>query len=119
MTLAGSKRTVSSFEFLYRLNSGQGDETARVRFYANDGPGGEPGTVLYDSGTVAIAVSGTSYFPVLLSGLSLVVPDSFTWTIVFDGTGDTVLNRRYDPPTIGSSDPAFYWGARDRTPGAS
>lgn len=58
VTLAGSERTVVAFEFMYALPVGQGDETARVRFFANDGPGGEPGSLLFDSGDVPIAVTG-------------------------------------------------------------
>ena len=107
--LVGSARTVVAFEFLYRLVSGQGDETARVHFFANDGPGGEPGTLLFDSGDVPLAVTGLPYAPVLLSGLSVIVPDTFTWTVIYDGTGNTVLNHVYDPPVVGSSDDSFYW----------
>lgn len=40
------------------------------------------------------------------------VPDTFTWTVLYDGTGNTVTNRIFDPPAIGSSDNSFYWRRR-------
>ena len=109
LTLAPGPRTVSEFRFRYAGNFGQdGDETVRIRFYANDGSGGEPGTQLYDSGTMSIAPVDTI---VTLSGLSTVVPDVFTWTWQFAGIDigpESVLNRIYHPPTVGSSDTLFW-----------
>ena len=41
------------------------------------------------------------------------VPDSFTWTIEFEGISQVTPDRArlffYDPPGVGSGDTSFYW----------
>jgi hypothetical protein len=59
---------------------------------------------------VSIAGTGVSFATRTLTGLSVTVPDTFTWTIQFGNTtGDTNLTAIYNPPVVGSSDPTFYW----------
>jgi hypothetical protein len=113
ITLGGSNRLVKEFSFGYRIfyelypSETYGDETARIRFRANDGLGGIPGTILYDSGVFAIDYLKNEY---QITNLSVQVPDTFTWTVIFGGieeTGNASLVQ-FDPPTIGSSD-NFAW----------
>jgi len=115
--LAGTARTITNFQFEYFgdfLRSG--DETARVRFYANDGPGRfpSPNTMLYDSGLFPL-FPGLNTVP--LTGISIVVPDVFTWTIQFDGLtgrpGDQAGLIFYSPPTTGANLPGGVIGSYD------
>jgi hypothetical protein len=109
VTLAGTNRLVTEFQFIYELLGADGDENARVRFYANDGTSGTPGSVLFDT-TVPIAGTGVAFTTRTLTSLSVLVPNTFTWTIQFGNTtGDTNLTAIYNPPVVGSSDPSFYW----------
>jgi hypothetical protein len=105
VTLAGSQRTVTEFEFAYRGPGfdTDGDETARIRFRLNDGPAGQPGTIIYDSGQIAIVPAFDE--TVSLTNLSVAVPDTFTWTVEYGGISgidqDRVLNLVHSPATIG------------------
>jgi hypothetical protein len=126
--IPGQGTFVTGFLFQYWGENFSGDEQARVRFYANDGPlfGGAatPGTLLYDSGAFPIAatVRSTLNFdlntltvenlaPGYVQGQPLVVPSSFTWTVQFSGVDPTInpLSPEragtdiYTPPTVGSS----------------
>jgi hypothetical protein len=113
VTLAGTARTVTDFTFSFAgAFDADGDESVRVRFYENDGTAGAPGTAFFDSGSLAVAPpSGAAEFT--LSGLSVSVPDTFTWTVQFAGmTGagdDRALVSFANPPSVGSSDVSFYW----------
>lgn len=110
ITLAGTERLVTAFTFSYLGDfTGENDETARIRFYVNDGTGGAPDTLLYDSGAFSI-FSGINVHT--LSGLSVVVPDTYTWVVQWGGTTQTVDDNAglliYDPPTVGASGDYFW-----------
>jgi hypothetical protein len=119
INLAGTARIVTNFTFEYVGNfAGQGDETVRLRFYANDGPDAvadpqifapAPGTVLFES--LAFAVfPGLNTVP--LTGLAVAVPKIFTWTVQFSGltgaTNDQAGLPVYHPPTTGFSFKDFW-----------
>jgi hypothetical protein len=115
--LAGTARTITNFQFEYFgdfLRSG--DETARIRFYKNDGPGRypSPNTLLYDSGLFPI-FPGLNTVP--LTGISVLVPDVFTWTVQFGGLtgrpGDEAGLIFYNPPTTGATLPGGVIGSFD------
>jgi hypothetical protein len=94
-----------------------GDETAQIRFYANDGPSGSPGSLIYDSGNFVLTPTA-GLNDIRLSDLSVMVPDTITWTVLFGGLAvNPSANggglRFYDPPTIGSSDSGFFWANKD------
>lgn len=110
VNLEGSARLITDFSFQYTGKfTPQGDERARIRFYANDGNVlspyyTAPGTLLYESG----------YFPLNpgfhtreMVGLKVVVPDRFTWTIEFLGlsmsNNDQAGLLYFNPITIGQS----------------
>jgi hypothetical protein len=105
VSLAGTARVVTQFRFEYFGKFvPNGDETARVRFYANNSPGVllKPGTPLWDSGAFPISTNFRSKF---LAVPNVVVPDTFTWTVQFSGLsqtkGDLAGLSLYDPPTVG------------------
>jgi len=86
--------TVTSFGFGYNTSG----VTAKVRFYANDGPGGAPGTLLFES--AAFFISGYGIRNV--TGLAVHVPETFTWTVAISGSGGAafgLLGR--DAPNVG------------------
>ena len=107
VTLSGSVTKITSFEIDYFLNHGaSGDETARIFLYANDGAGGKPGSLLFDSISVANTIPLIrGYDHILFQGLSISVPQSFTWTIKFGGVDSVEFAALLlsNPPTVGSS----------------
>jgi hypothetical protein len=72
-------------------------------------PGGDPGTLLYQNAPEPIVAPET----VVISGLPLVVSETFTWTVDTVGLAkasmDLVSVTSYPPPTVGSSDDLQYW----------
>ena len=95
-----------------------GTVTARVRFYANDGPIAavsvlQPGTLVYDSGPVSISATNSGILELnefqLTAALPLVqpLPSAFTWTVQFEGLGDADsagLNTYVTAPLVGQAD---------------
>lgn len=118
ITLGGSERTITDFEFYYSKYNEADDPTARIRFYNNNGQSGAPSTLFYDSGNFALPV-GVGDFTYSLSGLSVLVPDTFIWTVAWESTlfecyGWCMVEpyhiqlSTYNPPTVGFSD-KDYW----------
>lgn len=103
VTLSGSARVVTDFLFGYLVDN---DATATVKFWANDGPKGAPGTCLYSSGKIDVPASNDNGAVQTLSSLSVEVPDTFTWTV----RSQTVNLIGYGPATVGSFGPAWYSG---------
>src|SRR5450756_688458 len=116
LPLAGTGRTLTQFQFEYYGEFvSTGNETVRVRLYANDGPNQdvpnteEPGTLLYESEPLPV-------YPRLntltLRGLSIQVTNTLTWTVKFGGLTGYYNHRAgptfYDPPTVGSSYDDFW-----------
>ena len=126
LQLAGTGRTITQFQFEYFGEfAATGNETVRVRLYANDGPcqiadpagqplvaipnTEQPGTLLYESEPLPV-------FPQLntltLRGLSIPVTNTITWTVKFGGLTGFWNHRAgptfYDPPTVGSSYDDFW-----------
>jgi hypothetical protein len=99
ISLSGRGRVVTEFVFGYACDPGL---TAHVKFYANDGPGNAPGTVLLDSGPFALAPGGPTDKTVSFSTL-VEMPDMFTWVVAY--TGPTNAGFRllgFGNPTVGS-----------------
>ncbi len=108
--LAGTSRTISDVKINYYLNSSaSGNETAQIRLYSNDGTGGAPSTLLYDSGafTITYNASTSGYSVIDINDLAVNVGNSLTWTILFGGIdpseGEAGGVLFYNPPTVGSS----------------
>ena len=121
ITLGGTNRVITQFSFEYYgdFTSPQGDETARIRVYRNDGAvnsqgAAVPGTLLYDSGSFSI---GAGYTTKKFTGLNIAVPKTLTWTISFGGIsglqGDRAGLILGPAVTIGSSFRDFW--IRDNT----
>lgn len=112
LALAGSARTVTSFDFAYFGNFGTTPNAGySIRFYANDGsdafPGTptalRPGTVLWDSGSQPL-FNGVNSVSLTVPGV--VVPDRFTWSVTFSGIDGTAGHQAAlmlaNPATVGA-----------------
>jgi hypothetical protein len=99
VTLSGTARVVADFLFGYLVDN---PATATVKFWANDGPKGAPGTCLFSSGLIDLPAGDPMVKT--LSSLSVEVPDTFTWT-VHSATVDLI---GYGRATVGSYGPAWY-----------
>jgi hypothetical protein len=109
---ASGTRLLTNFVFEYYGLGFGGGETLSLRIYRNDGVSygtnfSAPGTLLYDSGAVAI---GATAGATLSFDLNLPVPTNITWTVQFDGigAGESAGLSLFDPPAVGSS-AADYW----------
>jgi hypothetical protein len=101
-----SSQVTNRFFLRFRLEyfvgpNASGDETMLVRFYNNDGTNGAPQTLLYAMPQPVNLVTG--YNSVIIEGLAIQMPDSFTWTVEFKGVtqGEVVGLLFYNPPSIG------------------
>ncbi|KPK86443.1 MAG: hypothetical protein AMJ81_01335 [Phycisphaerae bacterium SM23_33] len=109
VTLAGTVRELTRLEI--PLISGDGTTDLLARIYLNDGSDGKPGTVLWDSGLLDDVPLSDGYNLVSIDIPNVTVPDTITWAYVLtDQQTTTAINSKfYDPPSIGSSSPDFYW----------
>ncbi len=103
---------LDTFIFQYVGVNFSGDETARIRFYKNDGELGKPSSLIFDSLDFEVpgAPEGAS---VDLGDLGVVVvPRTFTWTIAFTGinsaSGEQAGLSLYGPTAVGSGF-SDYW----------
>jgi uncharacterized repeat protein (TIGR01451 family) len=124
--LAGTERYLMGFSYEFWSTNVTGSPlfegtnvTARLRFYANDGPDFNgyptPGTVLYDSGEFWLEMGTTPRATLIYDEFDLwlyalyplmdALPTNFTWTVQFSGLGtnDRAGVDLYSPPVIGQS----------------
>lgn len=112
ITLAGTQRVVTSIDVILRIgNSGVALFDMRVRLYANDGPSGSPGSLLWDSLPRRTVIDSGADIPYRVTVPRVVVPHSITWTVEI--TNRTMSQAMlgpstYAPVTVGSADPG-YW----------
>ncbi|MDX1951467.1 MAG: PEPxxWA-CTERM sorting domain-containing protein [Verrucomicrobiota bacterium] len=134
VTLSGTDRVITDFSFYYFMPltaTFSGNETARLTLRLNDGPliSGQaaPGTVIYDSGDVAITRGAEGFGTFSATGMTADagLNNTITWSVSFGGieVGESAGIVFYDPPTVGSSFDDFWlrnsggtWELRD-TPG--
>jgi hypothetical protein len=120
VTLAGTNRVVKEISIYYisDITTVQGDEQMVVRFYANDGAGGAPGTLLWTSGNIPVRPRPVNpdragWFVQRVVVPNITVPDTFTWTVQFSGVtnvaGDRVGLHLFGPPETGSSADEFWY----------
>ncbi len=103
VSFAGSSRLLTDVSFEYFANLITPGDTAVFRIYKNaPGANGAPADLLYQTGSVDV-FNGFNH--VNISGLSLQVPDSVTWTVQFGGlgAGETAGLPLYSPPTVGAT----------------
>jgi hypothetical protein len=109
--IGGSGWIASSFRFEYFASGLQGNETARIQFYSNNGVPLEgsdvqaPGELLYQSPVINLQNGNVPVIIEQLAPLGVLLPESFTWTVKLTGvSGSEVFGLNlYDPPTAGSS----------------
>lgn len=108
ITLGGASRVITEFKFEYFLSFAvSGNEKGALKFYANDGAAGLPGTTLFDSGVFGLT---SGFHTVTASDLSQSVANSFTWAVTFSGLegSERAGLLFYDAPTVGSSFDDFW-----------
>jgi hypothetical protein len=103
VNLAGADRSVDSIDIVLYANTSLTADTT-IRLYANDGPGGAPGTVLWADTLSQVSYSGPTAVSAPVMPYTA-VPNTLTWAVEFNnrsaagGLGPVM----YDPPTVGSS----------------
>ena len=111
VTLAGSDRQATAFDVTIYLSAGSTAD-ATVKFFANDGAFGKPGSLLYSSSSITLAAGQNSYGIDLTTVLNgpVVLPDTFTWAVSFSGLsgGEEAGLYHYGGPSVGSS-AADHW----------
>ena len=115
--LSGIDRRVTDFTFQYFLSdNASGNETAELFFRLNNGgaSGTDPGTPVYRSGEFGL---DRGFQTVTAQGLSVTVPNTFTWSVVFNGIdlGEQAGLLLYNPPTVGASFDDFWVKGSDGT----
>jgi subtilisin family serine protease len=111
VTLDRAERLIKTFRFDYFLSTNANlNEMAELFIRANDGTNGAPGTnVLYRSGEFPL---DGGYQVVEASELDLIVPRTFTWSVVITGIetnrGEQVGLLFNSPPKVGSSSISFW-----------
>jgi hypothetical protein len=109
----GSQWKATAFDFEYYSNYSLANG-AVLRFYANDGGGGAPGTLLYESNPFDIINNGANVHVDLtqggIVGGGVDVPDHLTFTISLSGGGgaNEAGLTVYNPPTVGASGDDFW-----------
>lgn len=112
ITLAGTERTVIELHIGVNLQGYSGTADFQAWIYANDGPEGSPGTMLWASEVMeAVPLSGENEF-IVFDVPNITVPDTFTWTQQNrNATPVAVGIPLYDPPSIGWSEVHSWFGS--------
>lgn len=109
VTLSGLNRDLTRFEFEYATDlTPAANKVGLVHIFANDGAGGAPGTLLWESATFPLADGIKS---VDISGISgVTLANSITWSFAVSGlgVGETAGLLLYNPPSVGTSDSNFW-----------
>jgi len=112
LQLVGTERYVTSL--MYKLGIAGAGATSfniRVRFYANDGLDGRPGTLLWESPLQFRVIDSGGPNTYTLTVPSVLVPDTFTWTVQVSNRQGNMARMgpsQYHPPTVGSAVPGFW-----------
>lgn len=112
VTLAGTERAVTSITTVIRIyGAGVATFDIRFRFYRNDGPDGQPGTLLWESALIHRLIDSGAPFQYTFDVPSVLVPDTFTWTVQISNRQGNMARMgpsEYNPPTVGSA-PFGFW----------
>ncbi|HWN83196.1 MAG TPA: T9SS type A sorting domain-containing protein [Candidatus Udaeobacter sp.] len=110
--LTGTERFVSSLTYKLRIaGAGAASFNIRIRFYANDGVDGRPGTVLWESPVLTRVIDSGAPLTYTQPIPSVLVPDTFTWTVQVSNRQGNMARMgpsEYHPPTVGSATPGFW-----------
>lgn len=109
---AGISRTIVELLIGVNQQGFAGTADLQARLYANDGPGGEPGTMLWESALMDdVPLSGGDDL-VSFTVPGIEVPDPFTWTIQISDTSPVAAGLpHYGPPSVGGSPDYAWFGA--------
>jgi hypothetical protein len=117
IVLAGQARHITRLHVRMRIGqSGVATFYGRVRLYANDGPGGFPGTLLWEGPERPCVIdSGADLeYPFDVPG-GVSVPTAITWTVQLSarsGQNQSALGpAHYGAPAVGAASPG--WWRRD------
>jgi hypothetical protein len=101
--------TVSELAIGLTAQGVAGTADVRARIYANDGPNGRPGTMLWDSGIEPNRATPAGEELIVFPVPNVAVPATFTWTL---WTANAVPNVTglpvYGPPTVGATDSGWF-----------
>lgn len=113
ITPPGGGWTLDTVSFEYFASGLSGNEVAKFRIYANDGPEfvpganrtGVPTSLLYESPAFT-PINGN--YPITITDLrplKVLLPETFTWTVSISGVAgaEQFGLKLYDPPTVGKS----------------
>ena len=107
VTLAGSDRRVTRIDFLLRIRgAGRATFDTQMRFYANDGAGGSPGTLLWESAVVPRLIDSGAPLQYSYDVPSVTVPNTFTWALeITSRSGNTAAMgpSLFAPPVTGAA----------------
>ena len=128
ISLVGSDRVLSQFNFYYFLSGTATGQSATVRMYANSGTN-PPTSAFYASDPIPLAAGfNNQQITFNLASNLVTVPNSFTWTVQFSGltAGQNAGLLLYGPPNQGSSFNDFWqkdgtgtWGLMQINGGAT
>jgi hypothetical protein len=107
--VAGSDRYVTQLSIGVSQQQYSGTASFQARLYANDGAGGQPGSLLWQSAPLLNQhlTGGNDLLTWTLP--SVLVPDVFTWTLQGWNESPVAVGLVfYGPPTVGTS-PAYSW----------
>jgi hypothetical protein len=99
VSFAGGANTLGSFQLEYFT---AGAVNAVVNLWALDGTSGQPSSILYTSGSLALPAGQHSFDS---GAISQPVPDTIAWTVSFSGVdaGETAALYFRNGPTVGTS----------------
>jgi len=116
VTAAGNDRYVTSLGIeIYSQNGvfpagSPGYADFRAQLYANNGVGGQPGSLLWQSAVETINYPGGLSL-LTFSVPDVLVPDTFTWTLQYDNTSPIPPALALSAaPTVGASDSGWFRG---------
>jgi hypothetical protein len=106
---AGDARTVTQLQIGLSMQGYSGTADFVVRLYANNGPSGAPGSLLWQSGlSNNVPLSGAVQL-IPFEVPDVLVPDAFTWTVQVSNYEPVAVGLvGANPPSIGSS-PTYTW----------
>ena len=127
--VGGAGQSVTGFTFsVANFDAASVSARPRVRFWAADGAGGGPGTLLsgFSFNPITFTAGNTGLFNATIAAGQVVIPANgkFWAGIFFDGSGTTATVAQinnlgqgvFDPPTLGSSANSYWISS---TPGSN
>jgi hypothetical protein len=102
VSVSGAALSVTDLEIGVNQQGVAGTANLQAFLYANDGLGGEPGTLLWNSSLMTnVALTGGNDL-IAFAVPGVVVPSTFTWAIQISDTQPIAAGLPgFDPPTVG------------------